>query len=248
MLKLPTLLELLEAGVHFGHQTSKRYPKTKPYIFGIRSGIHIINLEKTVEKLKEALDFIKEISAKNGTILFLGTKKQAKDIVKKAALEVNMPYITERWLGGTFTNLDTIIKNIKKMKKMEEEKEKGEFKKYTKKEQLKFEKEIEKLKRLFDGLRELNKLPEAIFIIGINEEETAEKEAKKKNVPIVAIIDTNTKPQNVAYPIPANDDGIKSIKMMVNLVVEAIKEGKSVTKNEQSTNSSENLKANNEKV
>ncbi len=230
-MKLPTLLELLEAGVHFGHQTSKRYPKTKPYIFGIRNGIHIINLEKTVEKLKEALDFIKEVSKKNGTILFLGTKKQAKDIIKKSAQEVNMPYITERWLGGTFTNLSTIVKNVKKMKKMEEEKEKGEFKKYTKKEQLKFEKEIEKLKKLFEGLRELNKLPEAIFIVGINEEETAEKEAVKKKVPIISIIDTNSKPQNVAYPIPANDDGIRSIKMIVDLVVEAIKEGKSVVDN-----------------
>ena len=230
-MKLPTLLELLEAGVHFGHQTSKRYPKTKPYIFGIRNGIHIINLEKTVEKLKEALDFIKEVSKKNGTILFLGTKKQAKDIIKKSAQEVNMPYITERWLGGTFTNLSTIVKNVKKMKKMEEEKEKGEFKKYTKKEQLKFEKEIEKLKKLFEGLRELNKLPEASFIVGINEEETAEKEAVKKKVPIISIIDTNSKPQNVAYPIPANDDGIRSIKMIVDLVVEAIKEGKSVVDN-----------------
>ncbi|MFH1838651.1 MAG: 30S ribosomal protein S2 [Candidatus Kuenenbacteria bacterium] len=225
-MKLPTLLELLEAGVHFGHQTSKRYPKTKPYIFGVRNGIHIINLEKTVEKLQEALDFIKEVAKKNGTILFLGTKKQAKEIIKKAAQEVNMPYITERWLGGTFTNLFTIIKNVKKMKKMEEEKEKGGFKKYTKKEQSKFEKEIEKLKKLFEGLRGLEKLPETIFIIGLNEEETAKKEAIKKKVPIIAVIDTNTKPQNVAYPIPANDDGIKSIKMIVNLVVEAIKEGR----------------------
>lgn len=241
MLKLPTLLELLEAGVHFGHQTSKRYPKTEPYIFGIRSGIHIINLEKTVEKLEKALNFIKEVSAKNGTVLFLGTKKQAKDIVKKAAQEVNMPYITERWLGGTFTNFDTIVKNVKKMKKMEEEKEKGAFKKYTKKEQLKFEKEIEKLKKLFDGLRELTKLPEAIFIVGLNEEETAEKEAKKKKVPIVAIIDTNTKPQNVTYPIPANDDGIKSIKIMVNLIVEAIKEGKN--KNEKPETITEKFKS-----
>jgi len=159
-------------------------------------------------------------------ILFLGTKKQTKEIIKKAAQEVNMPYITERWLGGTFTNFSTIILNIKKMKKMEEKMEKGDFKKYTKKEQIKFEKEIEKLVKLFDGMRELNKLPEAIFIVGLNEEETAEKEAKNKKVPIVAIVDTNTKPQNVAYPIPANDDGIKSIKMITNLVVEAIKEGK----------------------
>jgi len=226
MIKLPTLVELLEAGVHFGHQTPKRYPKTEPYIFGIRNKIHIINLEKTVEKIKEALDFIEEVVSKGGMILFLGTKKQTKEIIKKAAQEVNMPYITERWLGGTFTNFSTIILNIKKMKKMEEKMEKGDFKKYTKKEQIKFEKEIEKLVKLFDGMRELNKLPEAIFIVGLNEEETAEKEAKNKKVPIVAIVDTNTKPQNVAYPIPANDDGIKSIKMITNLVVEAIKEGK----------------------
>ncbi len=241
---MPTLVELLEAGVHFGHQTSKRYPKTQPYIFGIRNGIHIINLEKTVKKMQEALEFIKEISAKNGVILFLGTKKQAKNVVEKAAQEVNMPYITERWLGGTFTNLSVITRNAKKLKKMEEEMEKGGFKKYTKKEQLKFEKEIEKLKKLFNGLRELNKLPDAIFVVGIDKEETAKKEAVKKNVPIVAVIDTNTKPQNVAHPIPANDDGIKSIKMIVNLVVEAIKEGKMQNNEKQSIKSEKVLEVN----
>lgn len=226
MPEIPTLLEMLQAGVHFGHKASKWHPKMKPYIFGERSGIHIINLEETAKKLKEALEFVKKTTAAGGVVLFVGSKDQAKEIVKRHAIECGMPYVTTRWLGGTFTNFKTIKGVIEKFKTLKTKQATGELAKYTKKEQLNFQKEIEKLEELVGGIENLVKIPEAIFIVDVKMEETAVREARKKKVPIVALCDTNANPEEIDYPIPANDDAVKSIEMMVGLVTATVKEGK----------------------
>jgi len=216
--------KMLEAGVHFGHSKEKWNPKMKPYIFGRRETIHIIDLLQTYEKLKEALNFVADIAAKGGKILFVGTKRQARDLVKKAAELCSMPYVNERWLGGTFTNFETIKKQIEKLKDLEEKEKTGEFKKYTKKEQLVIKEEIDKLKDLFGGLSGLDKLPEAIFIVDIVRDHTPVTEARKIGIPIIALVDTNANPELVDYPIPANDDAVKAIELMCNVVAETILE------------------------
>ena len=218
-----TTQQMLEAGVHFGHRTSHWHPHMKPYIFCVREGVHIINLEKTKEKLDEALKFITEVTSKGGKTLFIGTKRQAKNLVKKAAESCDMSYVIERWLGGTFTNFETIHKLIKKLKDLETKEKAGEFKKYTKKEQILKHKEIEKLNREIGGIKKLDKLPEVIFIIDIIKDHLALKEAKKMGMPVIALCDTNTDPELVDWPIPSNDDAIKVIEMMSNAVAETIK-------------------------
>lgn len=225
MPQVPDLLTLLKSGVHFGHKLSKRNPKMEPFIFTSKNGFHIINIEETQTKLQEALDFVRKVVANGGTILFLGTKKQAQSIVKKHAIECGMPYITERWLGGTFTNYATISKVVKKYRNLKDEKAKGGLEKYTKKEQLDFDREIEKLEKIVGGIAEVTKVPDAIFVCDIKKEKTAVREAIRRNVPIVAICDTNTNPNLITYPIPANDDAIKSIELLTGLVAEAVKEG-----------------------
>jgi len=229
-MEIPSLLDMLKAGVHFGHQTGKWHPKMKPYIYGDRNGVHIINLETTQKKLEEALNYVKETVAKGGTVLFLGTKTQAKEIVREAAKSCGMPYIVERWLGGTFTNSATILKLIKKYQRMKNEFEKGEWEKFTKKERLVKERELKKLDTLIGGLATMEKLPDAIFIIDMKDEKTAVVEANKVGVPIVAICDTNINPEKAQYPIPANDDATKSIEMISKLVAEAVEEGKKAVK------------------
>lgn len=219
-----SLQELLKAGVHFGHQTSKWHPKMKSYIFGSRDKVHIIDLQKTLDKLKEALEFIADLAKKGGIILFIATKKQAKDIVVKAAQNCGMPYIVERWLGGTFTNFKTIHNLIKKLRNFEKDDESGEFDKYTKKEKLLKKAETERLQKIIGGIKNLDKLPDAVFIIDIARENIALKEAKKNKIPIVALVDTNANPELVDYPIPSNDDAIKAIELMSNLIAETIKE------------------------
>lgn len=226
MVKIPSLLEMLKAGVHFGHQASRWHPKMGQYIFGKREGINVIDLEKTQKKLEEALDFITDTVSKGGVILFLGTKKQAQAIVKKYAEECGMPYVIERWLGGTITNFRVISKVLKKLKKIEKQKESGEIKKYTKKEQLVLTREAEKMDTLVGGIKDLEKIPDVLFVIDVKKEGTAIKEAKIKNVPVVAMCDTNVNPETVEYPIPANDDATKSIELIASLVSEAVKEGK----------------------
>lgn len=225
MLKIPTLTELMEAGVHFGHQKSKSHPKMKPFIYSIVNGVQIIDLEKTAEKLKEALEFIREKVSQGGIVLFLGTKVQVRKIIKENAEKVEMPYIIERWLGGTITNFSEISKLINKLNGLNKKKTSGELKKYTKKEQLGFSKEIERLERIVGGLKDLKKLPDIIFIADIKKETSAIKEASKRKIPLVAIVDANGNPEKVDYPIPANDDGIKSLKLIIGLIAEAIKEG-----------------------
>jgi len=222
--------ELLKAGVHFGHQTKRWHPKMKPFIFAAKNNIHIIDLEKSQEMLKQACDFVEKISAEGKNILFLGTKKQAKEIVTKAAKKAEVPYITERWLGGTFTNFVSIKNLIKRLRRLKKEKETGELKKYTKKEQLDFSKEIEKLTRLVGGIEELNDLPDAIFVVGAREENIALLEAAKKKIPIVALVDTNIDPKLIDYIIPANDDAVKSIELITNVIAEAVIEGKKKVK------------------
>jgi len=222
---IPDLLTMLKSGVHFGHKVSKRHPKMEPYIFGAKNGFHIIDIEKTQIKLQEALEFVKKVVSNGGTILFLGTKKQAQSIIAKSAGDCGVPYIIERWLGGTFTNFSAISKVIAKYNSLKEKRSKGELNKYTKKERLEFDREIEKLEKTVGGIAALNRVPDAVFVCDVKKEKTAVREAIKKNIPVVAITDTNTNPENVNYPIPANDDAVKSIELIVGLVAEAVKEG-----------------------
>ncbi|KKQ55377.1 MAG: 30S ribosomal protein S2 [Parcubacteria group bacterium GW2011_GWA2_38_13] len=227
MPQLPTVLELFKNGVHFGHQVSRWHPRMKPYLFTQKNGVHIINVETTIEKLSKSLEFVKKIVANGGTILFLGTKKQAQPILEKYALEIGMPYITERWLGGTFTNFSEISRVIKRYTTLKNGKESGDFQKYTKNEQMKFDKEMKKLHGLVKGIVNLKKLPEAVYIVDLKREKTAMNEALKKEIPIVALCDSNVNPEKITYPIPGNDDGIKSIELITKLIAEAIKEGTS---------------------
>lgn len=226
MPQIPSLFELLKCGVHFGHRTSKRHPKMEPYIYTARNGVHIINLEKTQDLLKKALEFTKRIASEGGKILFLGTKKQIQEIVKDEAKEANMPYVIERWLGGTITNWEEISKLIKKLNKLEELEGSEDFSNYTKKEQQDFRLEKERLLLLVGGIRDLDRPPQALFVVDVVNEKTAVREAQRKNVPIIAICDSNADPTKITYPIPANDDAVKSVSLICKLVSEAIKEGK----------------------
>lgn len=217
-----SLEEMAEAGLHFGHRTSKTNPKMKPYIFGARSTVHIINLEKTAEKLKEALEFIQDLISKNGVLLFVGTKVQTKDLVKDIAKECGFPCVSGRWLGGTFTNFATLQKRVEYFKELEKKKATGELEKYTKKERADFDKEIADLELKFGGVKEMTKLPDAIFVCDIKKDELAVKEARKKGIKIVGITHTNVDPTMVDYPIPANDDAISSVKYILDKVKEVI--------------------------
>lgn len=225
---VPSVPDLLRAGVHFGHKTSKRNPKMKPYIFGSKNEVSIIDLQKTAERLTEALDFAKNIARQNGTIIFVGSKRQAQEIVKKHALACGMPYVHTRWIGGTITNYAIISKMIKNYLKMKEKTEAGEYKKYTKKEQLDVSRKIEELEGLIGGIQTLTKLPDALYIIDPRKEETPFKEALKRNIPVIALCDTNTNPEHITYPIPANDDAVKSIEIITAALADAVSEGKAL--------------------
>lgn len=222
-----TLLELLKSGAHFGHATSRWNPKMKPYIFASRNNIHIIDLEKTKQQLLKAAKFAADISSKGGTILFVGTKKQSKDVIKKAAVAANCPYVNIRWLGGSFTNFRTIQKTIRKLEKLESLKASGDLEvRYTKKERLLIEREIEKLTKLFEGVLGMKKLPDAIFVSDVKHDDIAVKEAQKSKVKIIGIVDTNSNPIGVDFPIPANDDATKAVQLIANFLSEAISEAK----------------------
>ena len=226
MVKTPTLVELLQAGVHFGHQTSKWHPKMKKYIFGSRQGIHIIHLEETLKQLEQALTFAKKIANRGGVILFVGTKKQAAPIVEAAAKACGMPFITKRWLGGTLTNFASIAQQIRKLKDMKRKQEKGELGKYTKFEQLKLGEQIMLLEDKVGGIQELTRSPDALFLVDTRKEKTALQEATKRGVKVIALCDTNTNPVNVDFPIPANDDAVKSIQLLCQILSDAIREGR----------------------
>lgn len=229
-MNLPTIEDLLKAGCHFGHQPAKTHPKMKPFIFGTRKGIQIIDLDQTETKLKEATSFISSIVAKGGEVLFVSTKPQVKALMVATATELDMPYITERWIGGLFTNYRNVSKLIKKLKDLEKKYHSEEIHKYTKKEQVMMRKEMEKLTKLVGGLKNLKGLPQAIFVIDVKNDKTAVVEAAKKKIPIVAVCDTNNKPALVDYIIPANDDAIQSIEIMLNTIGDAVKEGKKAQK------------------
>ena len=219
--------ELLAAGAHFGHKTSRWHPKMAPYIHSKRNGAHIINLEKTVDALDAALPEITKLAAKGKKILFVGTKKQLKDLVKTAAEEAEMPYVTVRWVGGMLTNVDTVNKQIRKLKNLEKRMASGELeKRYNKLEVQRFQEEIDMLNERYGGIKEMNEQPVAVIVTDMIQDKNAIKEAKTLNIPVFAIADTNVDPTTVDYPIPANDDAIKSVQTIVDYFVAAIKEGK----------------------
>jgi len=212
--------EMSAAGVNLGHKASKLHPKMKPYVLSVKNGVHVFDLEKTQKELSKALDFISKIVSEGKTLVFVGTKVQLKGIVQLAAEECGAPYVTERWLGGTFTNFETIQKRVSYFKDLEKKRETGELEKYTKKERLNFDREIAKLKIKFEGVRTMIKLPDAVIIFGLDKDITCAREAKRKGIKIVAITDTNVNPDIVDYPIPANDDAISA----VNYILERVKE------------------------
>jgi len=218
--------QLLEAGVHFGHQTKRWNPKMKKFIFGSRSSIYIVDLEKTEECLNKARDFLLDVATKGEFVLFVGTKKQAQEVVQAEAIRAGMYYVTERWPGGLLTNFSTITKSINRLKDIERMKEDGTYQKFTKKEVALLEKELAKLKKNFSGIVAMEKMPKAVFIVDTMKEDTAVKEARRLKIPIVALIDTNSNPELVDYRIPGNDDATKSIKLVTNLLAEAVIEGR----------------------
>lgn len=226
MAKSPSLVDMLQAGAHFGHQTSKWHPKMKKFIFGSRQGIHIINLEETQKALETAMAFAKQTTSRGGIVLFVGTKKQASEIVKTSATEAGMPFVDKRWLGGTLTNFAVITQVLRKFKDLKRKQEKGELGKYTKFEQLKLNEQIDQLEEKIGGIRDLARIPEAVFILDIKKDKTALEEAKRRGVKVIALCDTNVNPTEVDYCIPSNDDAVKTIDMMAKLMANACKEGR----------------------
>ena len=222
MIKTPSLEELLMAGAHFGHRTNRWHPKMKQFIFTSKNGIYIIDLKKTKEKLEEALEFMTKLVTEGKSILFVGTKNQVSEPMKKMAIAAGQPYIIGKWLGGYLTNFAIVKKSVKKYLDLIEKKEGGKLEKYTKKERLDFDREIKKLELRVGGLASLSKLPDALFVWDIKEEETAIKEAQQKNIPIIAICDTNVNPDEVNYPIPANDDATKTIQLILDCLEDAL--------------------------
>lgn len=225
---MPTELikQLLEAGVHFGHKTSRWNPKMKKFIFGQRSGIYIIDLEKVEECLNKARDFLIDITSKGEMVLFVGTKKQAQEVIHQEAARSGMYYVAERWPGGLLTNFSTVKKSINRLKEIEKMEEDGTFGKLTKKEVSKLGKEAAKLKKNFAGIVQMERMPKAIFIVDTKKEETAVREAMRLDIPIIGLIDTNSDPDKVAYPVPGNDDATKSIKAITALIADAAIEGR----------------------
>jgi len=214
--------EMAQAGLHFGHNVSRLHPKMKSYVTGIKNNVHIIDLEKTAKELDRAIQFITSLVADGKTILFVGTKIQIKELVRQAAQDCQMPYVTERWLGGTFTNFSTISNRVQYFKDLESRKAHGDFAKYTKKERMDFDKELELLKRKFEGIRNLAKLPDAVLILDVKKDIACAKEARRKHIPIIGITDTNVDPTIVDYLIPANDDAISSVRYILDKIREAI--------------------------
>lgn len=218
--------QLLEAGVHFGHQTKRWNPKMKKFIFGRRSGIYIIDLEKTEECINKARDYLLDITSKGEVVLFVGTKKQAQEVVLQESVRCGMYYVTERWPGGLLTNLATIKKSINRLKEIERMKEDGTFLKLTKKEVAGLQKELDKLKKNFSGIVKMDRIPKAIYIVDTKKEETAVKEARRLSIPIIGLIDTNSNPDLIDYPIPGNDDATKSIRLVTTLMADTVIEGR----------------------
>ncbi len=223
-----TMKQLLEAGVHFGHQTRRWNPKMKPYIFGARNGIYIIDLQKTVRMFKVAYEFVVETAANGGNVLFVGTKKQGRESIMEEAQRAGMPYVNHRWLGGMLTNFKTIQKSIDKLKKIESMFEDGTIDRFPKKEILKLERLRQKLERNLGGIKDMNGLPSAVYVVDARYEQIAIKEANKLGIPVVAIVDTNCDPDGIDYIIPGNDDAIRAIRLITSLIANAVIKGKQI--------------------
>lgn len=221
-----SLEELLEAGCHFGHQGRRWNPKMEPYIYAKKEGVHIFDLEKTAAGLVKAMTFVADLTAQGKKIIFVGTKRQAAPIVAEEAAKAGLPFVNMRWLGGTITNWDQIKKGIARLVELETKKQKGELKKYTKKENVLFDREIDKLNRFVGGLRTLTELPAAIFVVDVKKEIAAVREARVKGISVVALVDSNADPDLVDYVIPANDDAVRSIKLIVSKLAQAAQDGK----------------------
>ena len=221
-----TIKQLLEAGAHFGHQTSRWHPRMKRYIFTKRNGIHIIDLEQTVGMLEKACNFIEQLVADGGSVLFVGTKKQAQESIEEEAKRCNMYYINQRWLGGVLTNFNTIQNRIDYLVRLEDQQARGELERLPKKEALKLSKEIVRLNRMIGGIKEMTSLPSALFIVDVTKEKLALDEAKRVGIPSVAVADTNCDPTDIDYPIPANDDAIKAIRLTCSKIADSVLQGK----------------------
>ncbi len=221
-----TMREMLEAGVHFGHQTRYWNPRMAPYIFGHRNKIHIVNLEKTMEKYLEALKFVRRLGANKGTVLFVGTKRQAREIIKEEAVRCGTPFVDYRWLGGMLTNYKTVKQSIKRLKDIEAMARDGTLDKLPKKEALHYQREIAKLDRSLGGIKDMNGLPDALFVIDVGYQKGAVAEANKLGIPVIGVVDTNHSPEGVAYVIPGNDDSSRAIRLYVRGVADAVLEGR----------------------
>jgi small subunit ribosomal protein S2 len=229
-MSIVSMKELLESGVHFGHRTSKWNPYMEPYIFTERNDIHIIDLQQTVEGLEETYEVIRDTVADGGVVLFVGTKRQAQDIIKKYADQVDMPYVIGRWLGGTLTNWQTIRERIHELERLEAMRDRGEFDLRPKKEALGMERQIERLLHRLGGIREMEGLPDILFVVDVFREEIPVHEANLLKIPVVAMVDTNCNPKNIDYVIPANDDAIRGIQLIVSKIAQAVQEGKNMRK------------------
>jgi small subunit ribosomal protein S2 len=217
---------LLEAGVHFGHQTRRWDPRMRPFIFTERNGIHIIDLQQTVRRLDEAMQFVRQQAAEGKTMLFVGTKKQAQDTIGEEATRASMPYVNQRWMGGTLTNFATILTRLRRMEDLERRKEAGEFETFAKKEAIKLDDELEKLQRMLGGLRKTYRVPDMVFVVDPHREIIAVAEANRLKLPIIAMVDTNCNPQLIDWPIPSNDDAIRAVRLIAGKIADAIIEGR----------------------
>ena len=217
-----TMREMLAAGVHFGHQARFWNPKMSPFIFGERDKIHIINLEKTLPRFNDATNFVGKVAAKKGTVLFVGTKRAARSIVKEEADRCDMPYVNHRWLGGMLTNFNTVRKSIKRLKELETMATDGSFAKLNKKEALMLTREMEKLDRSLGGIKDMNKLPDALFVVDVGHEKIAVREAQKLGIPVIGVVDTNNNPEGVDYVIPGNDDAMRAIRLYISAMADAV--------------------------
>src|SRR5574340_499746 len=233
MASIISMKALLESGVHFGHRTNKWNPAMRPFIFTERNGIHIIDLQQTVKSLTQVYQLIAKTVADGGTVLFVGTKRQAQETIKEEATRCGMPYVTERWLPGTLTNWGTIFDRIQEMERLERMHETGEIDRITKKEALLIDREIDRLNIRLNGIRNMKRIPELVFIVDVMREETAVREANAKKIPVIALVDTNCSPKGVDYVIPSNDDAIRAIKLLVGKVADAVLEGKAMRKDEE---------------
>ncbi len=232
--------EMLEAGIYFGHKTTKTHPKMMPYIAGVKNTVHIIDIRKSAQKLEKALKFIQELIFSQKTLLLVGTKIQFKKMIKDVAEECGLFYVNERWIGGTLTNFKEISKRIKYFKDIEKKKQEGQLEKYTKKERTEFDKELQRLVKKFEGIKQMDHLPDAIFVLDMKKDSLAIKEAKMINIPVIGIADTNVDPTLVDYVIPANDDAISSIKYILGKMTEVIKKAKLNTKDNKELNTKDN--------